>query len=162
MQFSLWQIVRRHGRGIVLCSRTVLLRQLRVRGERCRQRSRRNIISGLEFFSPNCSDLRLSRPRTFRKYVSAPHTTIRSGTSEVYTINHYPKTTFHATITLDLYKLDILNRVFCLPVSRPLTNDVTRHAAPSLEGFQHFRFYCSNFGVKNLLIIADILVITYS
>ena len=91
--------------------------------------------------------------------MSAPHTTIRSGTSDVYTINHYPKTTFHATITLDLYKLDILNRVFCHPVSMLLTNDVTRHAAPSLEGFQHFRNYCSNFRVKNLLIIADILVI---
>ena len=47
--------------------------------------------------------------------MSAPHTTIRSGTSEVYTRNHYPKTTFHATMTLDLYTLDILNRVFCLP-----------------------------------------------
>ena len=64
-------------------------------------------------------------------------------------------------MTLDLYILDILNRVFCLPVSRPLTNDVTRHAAPSLEGFQHFRFYSSDFGVKCLLTIADILVITY-
>ena len=29
----------------------VLLRQLTVRGERCRQRSRRNGISGLEFFA---------------------------------------------------------------------------------------------------------------
>ena len=113
-------------------------------------------------FSPNCSDLRPSRPRTFQKSVSAPHTTIRSGTSEVYTRNHYPKTTFHATMTLDLYTLDILNRVFCLPVSRPLTNDVTGHAAPSLEGFRHLRFYSSDVGVKCLLIIADILVITYS
>ena len=65
-------------------------------------------------------------------------------------------------MTLDLYTLDILNRVFCLPVSRPLTNDVTKHAAPSLEDFQHLRFYSSDFGVKCLLIIADILVITYS
>ena len=45
----------------------VLLRQLSVRGER--QRSRRNRISGLEILSPNCSDLRPSRPHTFRKEV---------------------------------------------------------------------------------------------
>ena len=46
----------------------VLLRQhgLRVRCERCRQRSRRNRISGLEIFSPNCSDLHPSRPLTIR------------------------------------------------------------------------------------------------
>ena len=55
------------GTAEVLSYVAVLLRQLRVRGERCRQRSRRNRISGLDFFSPNCSDLRPSRPRTFRK-----------------------------------------------------------------------------------------------
>ena len=46
--------------------------------------------------------------------------------------------------------------------ARPLITDVTTHRAPSLDGFQHFRFYCSNFAVKYLLIIADILVITYT
>ena len=57
----------------------------------------------------------------------------------------------------------MLNNVSWLRVSaRPLITDVTTHRAPSLDGFQHFRFYCSNFAVKYLLIIADILVITYT
>ena len=46
--------------------------------------------------------------------------------------------------------------------ARIVTIDVTTHRAPSLDGFRHFRFYCSNFAVKYLLITADILVITYS
>ena len=61
----------------------------------------------------------------------------------------------------------------CIPASghsssarpRTLTLDVTMHRAPSLDVFRHFRFYCSNFAVKYLIIIADILVIrppTYS
>ena len=57
----------------------------------------------------------------------------------------------------------MLNNVSWLRVSaRPLITDVTTHRAPSLDGFHHFRFYCSNFAVKYLLIIADILVITYT
>ena len=57
----------------------------------------------------------------------------------------------------------MLNNVSWLRVSaRPLITDVTSHRAPSLDGFHHFRFYCSNFAVKYLLIIADILVITYT
>ena len=42
------------------------------------------------------------------------------------------------------------------------TSDVTTRRAPSLDGFRHLLFYCSNFAVKYLLIIADISVIKYS
>ena len=118
-----------------------LLRQFRVRGERRRSRRHRN--SGLEILSPNCSDLRPSRPHTFRKEVYAPPTTIHSGTSEDNTINQYPKTTFHATMT-KTYKTRYAKQ--CLLASghsssaRTLTTDVTTHRAPSLDGFRHFRF----------------------
>ena len=74
--------------------------------------------------------------------------------------------TFDATMTKRVKKTSYAKQ--CLLASghsssaRPLITDVTTHRAPSLDGFQHFRFYCSNFAVKYLLIIADILVITYT
>ena len=86
--------------------------------------------------------------------------------SETHRTKQYEVTSFLSTdceLSTETCSKNVYSLGPWLRVSaRPLITDVTTHRAPSLDGFQHFRFYCSNFAVKYLLIIADILVITYT